>query len=147
MGQIHAAREPMRLAAVLGSCVGVAIIHKRLKIGALGHVVLPNSAGRTSAPGKFADSAIPAMLQTLAQMGAPSTGLVAKIAGGANMFATRGPLQIGDANIEAVTNALAAAGITLVAKSVGGTQGRRVTLDCATGDYAVEIVGQPLLVL
>ena len=46
------------------------------------------------------------------------------------MFGSCGPLQIGDANIEAVVRALRAAGIRVAAQDVGGNRGRRVTFEC-----------------
>ena len=56
----------------------------------------------------------------------PTSGLTAKLAGGANMFNGSGPLQIGDANAEAVAAALKEAGIPVAGQDVGGTRGRRV---------------------
>lgn len=142
MGQAILASAPVHLSAVLGSCVGVALYHRRLKLGALAHVVLPDSTGRPGVPGKFADTAVPFMIQQLEAKGAMRSQLTAKIAGGACMFGAGGPLQIGDANIEAVTKALGAMGIRIQAHDVGGTKGRRVTLDCATGQLLVQIVGE-----
>lgn len=147
MGQIAAARKPARLSAVLGSCVGVAIYHPRLGVGGLAHVVLPRANGRSDNPGKFADTAVPALLQELLRLGVPPAGLVAKIAGGACMFQMRGPLQIGDANIEAVRQALAQANIRLGGQHVGGTTGRRVVLDCSDGSLRVEIAGRSVEIL
>lgn len=147
MGQILVARCPGKLTAVLGSCVGVALVHPRLHVGCLAHVVLPESAGRESTPGKFADTAIPVMIRQLEELGANRSGLVAKITGGACMFGTSGPLQIGEANIEAVTRLLGQAGIRMAGKHVGGTKGRRVTLDPATGYVRVEIVGAQVITI
>jgi len=147
MGQIVIAREPVRLTSILGSCVSVSLYHSRLRLGAMGHIVLPDSAGRTSLPGKCADTAIPHMLQQLRQHGASSAGLAVKLAGGGRMFKASGPLQIGDANVEAVMRALRAAGLAITAADLGGTKGRRTTFDCSSGDLIVEIIGQPARVL
>jgi len=143
MGQIAAGRAPERMKSVLGSCIGLAIYHPRLKTGAMAHIVLPDSAGRSGTPGKFADTAVPAMLELLDRLGAPAHGLRAKLAGGANMFGGSGPLQIGDANVAAVAEVLQDAGIRTAGQDVGGTKGRRVTFDCASGNITVECVGQP----
>jgi len=143
MGQLAAERTPQRMKAVLGSCIGLAIYHARLKTGVMAHIVLPDSAGRSGAPGKFADTAVPGMLETLKKLNTPLHGLTAKFAGGANMFNGSGPLQIGDANAEAVGRALRLAGIRVVGQEVGGTKGRRVTFDCASGEMTIECAGQP----
>jgi chemotaxis protein CheD len=109
----------------------------------LAHIVLPESSGRTGSPGKFANTAVPHMLNLLDAMGIPRAGRMAKITGGANMFAAFGPLQVGDGNVEAVTRALSAAGIHITGKDVGGTSGRRLTFDCSSGELLIECVGKP----
>lgn len=147
MGQIVATDKPACLSAILGSCVGVALYHPRHRVGALAHVVLPCSNGRTATAGKFADSAIPAMFQKLEALGANRAGITVKIAGGACMFNTSGPLQIGDANVEAVTKILAELGMRVAAQDIGGVKGRRVAFRTDTGEMRVEIIGQPPRVL
>lgn len=148
MGQIGVGRPPQRLKAVLGSCVGLSLFHPRMKTAVMAHIVLPDSAGRNGAPGKFADSAIPEMLRLLKEeLDTPAHGLVAKLAGGGNMFASAGPLQIGDANVAAVTKLLTQLGIKVAGRDVGGVKGRRVVFECSTGDMAVECPGQPAKVL
>ena len=143
MGQAAVAQNPDRLSAVLGSCVGVTLFHPRLQLGALGHVVLPDSHGRAGAGAKFADSAVPHMLALLEKHGAFPSGMVAKITGGSCMFGNGGPLQIGEANIKAVTLALEAAGIRIVGRDLGGSCGRRIHFDAATGMVTVESAGLP----
>lgn len=142
MGQIAAGRAPERMKAVLGSCIALAIYHPRLKTGVMAHIVLPDSAGRGGTPGKFADTAVPEMLRLLKELGTPAHGLTAKLAGGANMFGGSGPLQIGDSNAEAVSQALKSVGIRAAEQDVGGTKGRRVAFDCASGEMTVECAGQ-----
>jgi chemotaxis protein CheD len=142
MGQLLVAQGPDQLIAILGSCIGVALFHPRSKIAALAHVVLPHSHGREGLPAKFADTAIPEMLAQMREAGAGRHGIVARITGGSSMFKTSGPLQIGVQNLEAVEAALKLAGVPLSAKEVGGTKGRRVTLNCDTGTLTIETVGQ-----
>ena len=57
------------------------------------------------------------------------------------MFGADGPLQIGDSNVDAVRAVLAKEGIRIVAEDVGGQKGRRVILDCSTGELLIEIAG------
>lgn len=144
MGQIVLAHAPEQLTTVLGSCVGLALYHPRCKVGILGHIVLPHSGGNDAHPGKFADTAVPYMLWRMAEEGAPAGGLVAHVAGGSRMFGNSGPMRIGESNVKAVLQALAAAGIKVVSSDVRGEKGRRVALDCQTGQFTVESVGQSL---
>jgi chemotaxis protein CheD len=143
MGQIVAGGAPQQMKAIVGSCIALAMHHPRLKKGALAHIVLPTAAGRSGTPGKFADTAVPGMLELFKELGVPVHALTAQIAGGANMFGSAGPLQIGDANIKAVIEALRTAGIPIAAQDVGGARGRRVLFDCAGGEMIVESAGQP----
>jgi chemotaxis protein CheD len=143
MGQVTLAEAPARLRAILGSCVAVAVFHPRHQLAALAHVVLPAAMGRSGPPGKYADTALPHILAAMKAAGVGPAGLVAKIAGGANMFAHRGPLQIGDGNIQAVLAALSAHGIAVIGRDVGGNAGRRVTLCPASGELVVECAGKP----
>ena len=142
MGQIVLVQRPGLVRAVVGSCVGLVLFHRRCGVGVLGHIVLPNAEGRPGPPGKFADTAIPQMLEMLREEGAHAAGLVAKMAGGGNMFGNSGPLQIGDANVEVVVSALERLRIPVRGRCVGGLKGRRLTLDCDTGDVLIEIVGE-----
>jgi chemotaxis protein CheD len=133
--------------AVVGSCAGLMICHRRLKLAAVAHIVLPEAAGRPGAPGKFADTAIPYMVDLLGKEGAERASLIAKVAGGAQMFGVSGPLQIGDANIHAVAAILSDLGIPLQARSAGGTKGRKLTFHCDNGEITVEIAGEASFVL
>jgi chemotaxis protein CheD len=147
MGQIALGRGPTHLTAVLGSCVAVALHVPKHDVGVLAHVILSQSSGRNSPPGKFADTAIPEMLRMIEEAGVPSAGVVARLAGGANIFGRSGPLQIGNANVEAVTRLLKDAGIPIKAEDVGGNKGRRVSFDCQTGSLTIEMAGHPARVL
>ena len=70
-----------------------------------------------------------------------SLRLAARIAGGANMFQTDGARKIGDQNLEACETLLKAVRIPIVGRHCGGSQGRRMTLDVASGVIKIDIVG------
>lgn len=142
MGQVASGDHATIFTSVLGSCVSVILWHPRVSMGAMAHVVLPDSHGQTASPGKFADTAVPYLVGKLQELGCPRAGLVAKIAGGACMFRGSGPLQIGDDNIAAVRKVLRQHNIPLAAEDVGGTNGRKILFDCANGKLTVEIAGQ-----
>ncbi len=143
MGQIAIAQKPVCLTAVLGSCIGVALHHRRSQLGVFAHVVLPDSGGRAANPGKFADTAIRHMLELLQRRQATTSGLTAKLVGGACMFGATGPMQIGQANVEAISRLLQDAGIRVAKKDLGGASGRRISFDCGSGLVTIETVGNP----
>jgi chemotaxis protein CheD len=50
-------------------------------------------------------------------------------------------LSIGDQNVQAVERALQQARIAVVARHCGGTSGRRILVDAASGNVRLEILG------
>ncbi|MFO0911150.1 MAG: chemotaxis protein CheD [Isosphaeraceae bacterium] len=143
MGQWAVAAAPTLIRTLLGSCAGVVLHDRQARIGGVAHIVLPNSRGATETPGKYADTAIPGLLDDLERLaGRRLRGrLVAKLFGGASMFQSSGPLEIGRLNREASERILAGLGIPVVATDMGGEAGRRLTFDIQTGIVAVRIPG------
>jgi len=118
----------------LGSCIGLTLFDERLKIGAMVHIMLPDSGGRTDRPGKYADTAIPLLLNDLNARGCRKNTLVAKMAGGACMFEYFGTnLNIGERNAGKVRALLKEQDIRLSAEDIGGKVGRSVTFLPASG--------------
>jgi chemotaxis protein CheD len=105
--------------------------------------VLPDSLGRTEHPGKYADTAVPAMLGRMKELAGQSPlKLHARIAGGANMFATADSEKtVGMQNVLAVERILDSLRIPITGRHCGGEQGRRMIFDTATGDVTIDIVG------
>ena len=149
MGEFAVARTTGVLRTLLGSCLGLALYDRRLKAAALGHIVLPDSQGRNGPPGKFADTAVPTMIQYLQDL-APGERLRlhAKIAGGANMFAAADARNsIGVQNVAAIERILDALQIPIAGRHCGGEQGRRMMLDAATGAVTIDVVGAERTIL
>lgn len=131
----------------LGSCIGVSLYDPQLKVGGLLHIMLPDStqARASDNPAKFADTGLPLMLNDVLKLGAVRSRLVAKIAGGAQMFAFANAtdiMRVGARNAEAITNLLKEMKIPLVAQDVGGTYGRTVSIDLNSGDYTVRTIAR-----
>lgn len=147
MGQIALLTDGEIARAVLGSCVGLAIFDAQRKVGAMAHVVLPDSGGRKGTPGKFVDTALDHILAQLRAEGCELRSLSAKLTGGANMFAANGPFKIGQQNIDAARTALGKAKIRLVAEHLAGGSGRRITFYGGSGVVDVEVAGCPLVTI
>lgn len=133
----------------LGSCVGVTMFDERRKIGGMVHVMLPSTELAREADfnkAKFADSAVPDLLNQMIKFGASPTRIVAKMAGGAQMFSLGGSsdslLKIGARNVEACKKALAALKIPLIAEDTGGSWGRTVELLTESGMLEVRAIGK-----
>lgn len=147
IGRWAVAASPTRLRSLLGSCVGVVLFDRIGRAGGMAHILLPDSrsAGTVDQPGKYADTAVPALLADLERLVAARARprLTAKLLGGATMFATVQAEGIGERNQRAVEQILAGLGVPVVARDLGGQAGRRVTLDTATGQVQVKIPGGP----
>ncbi|EAX48640.1 CheD, stimulates methylation of MCP proteins [Thermosinus carboxydivorans Nor1] len=129
----------------LGSCVGVALYDPVIKVGGLAHIMLPDSKQARSAenPAKFADTALPLMLEEMLKLGVAKTRVVAKIAGGAQMFTftnTTDIMRVGERNSEAVRAVLRKLDIPIVAEDTGGNYGRTVELKLDTGVFRVRTI-------
>lgn len=122
----------------LGSCVGLTLHDPYSKIAGMAHVMLPSS---TIARGevnlaKYADTAVPELLQKIINLGAYKSRIVAKMAGGSQMFSFSGredTMRIGPRNIESCRAKLEELNIPLVAEDTGGNYGRTIELNCNTG--------------
>ncbi|MDX2037158.1 MAG: chemotaxis protein CheD [Isosphaeraceae bacterium] len=144
MGKWAVAQAPTLIRTLLGSCVGVVLYDRVSRWGSVAHIVLPDSRGDAKLPGKYADTAIPAMLQDLDRaLGRRSVPrLCAKLVGGASMFqSTSAAMNIGKQNHDAVERILAELGIPIIARDLGGEAGRRLTLDTASGIVSIRVPG------
>jgi len=147
MADLKVAKPPDKLiTAGLGSCIGICLLDRSTKIGSMTHIMLPSSlqAKNTDNKAKFADTGIVMVIDEMRKMGANTTSLVAKIAGGAQMFKFSGEsdiLKIGERNALAVEENLEKHRIRLLSKDVGGNYGRTITFDPETGELLVRTIG------
>lgn len=147
MSELKVAKgEEVLVTVGLGSCVGVAIYDKGRGVGGLAHVFLSESKNETDVkqPGKFADTAIPALISAVTALGGRRSVLEAKIAGGANLFPklANSTLNVGKQNVAAVKKHLAKHGIVLKGMAVEGNKGRKMTFYPKNGMVLVQSIGE-----
>src|SRR4051794_36224674 len=145
LGDLFVSKAEDLVAYSLGSCVGICLWDPVAKVAAMAHVVLPSAPanGPVALPGKFGDTAVPALLKALERAGAQKHRLQCKIAGGAAVLAIGGGgslPKIGERNVEAVKAALAKVNIRILGSQTGGNQGRTVRLEPPTGRVLVRTV-------
>jgi chemotaxis protein CheD len=135
----------------LGSCVGIALWDAEKKQGGLVHIMLPSSRENSNPSDnfrKFADTGIQELIQSLGLVGSPKNKLVAKIAGGAKMFATNSSLfNIGERNVEAVKRYLQLMKIPIKGSDTGLDYGRTVFFHTDTGILEVKATNKNMLQL
>jgi len=146
MADLKVTKDPNRLlTAGLGSCVGICLYDKANRIGGMAHIMLPTSLP-TRGPvntAKFADTAVPELVQQMIKCGAARGNLVAKVAGGAQMFTFPGSsdvMRIGDRNAEAVWEMLKQQKIPLLVSDTGGNYGRTIEMCLSTGKLYVRTI-------
>ena len=146
MADYKVGRSPATLISYgLGSCIGISIYDPQRKIGGLLHIMLPDSttARFTDNPAKFADTGIPLLINDIIALGASRSRLVAKIAGGAQMFAfshTTDIMRVGSRNADTCKQILRKNGIRVIAEDTGGACGRTVSINLENGDYTVKTI-------
>ena len=153
MADLKVCKAPDALTTLgLGSCVGVALYDPVTKISGLLHCMLPDSTQirNNSNVAKFADTGIDELIRQMVALGASKSRLVAKIAGGAQMFAMKtnnDTLRVGERNVEAVKKKLSQMGIRLLSEDCGLNYGRTVEFYTENGDYVIKSVGKPRKVI
>jgi chemotaxis protein CheD len=136
-------RGPQIIATIgLGSCVAIALYDRDTQIGALAHILLPNQAmsRETGNPAKFPDTIVPLMLEQMREMGTRNARVQAKIVGGASMFGqlvSATGINVGERNVIATREALAASGVPIIAEDTGLDYGRSVYFHLADGRLEV----------
>lgn len=136
----------------LGSCVGIVLYDTSSKLAGMVHIMLPDSTKirNNENRAKFADTGILALMDMMLLNGAKKNMLVAKIAGGAQMFAfnsNNDMLRIGDRNTEATKEVLGKLNIPIIAEDTGKNYGRTIVFTPETGELLIKSVGKEPMVI
>lgn len=153
MADLNVCKAPNSLTTLgLGSCVGIVLYDSTVKVAGMVHVMLPDSTKirNNENSAKFADTGIDTLITRLVELGAKPNRLIAKIAGGAQMFAFQSSndmLRIGERNIEAVKMKLNMLGICITAEDTGLNYGRTIEFYTETGELYIKSVGKSLKIM
>lgn len=137
----------------LGSCVGICLYDPTTKVAGLSHILLPQSTGFAQDGKqryKFADLAIPTLIEKMEKHGVRRVRIKAKIAGGAQMFApinNSNLANIGQRNVDAVKTVLRSLKIPIIAEDTGKNYGRTQTLSSADGSMKIKAITRGEVIL
>ena len=136
----------------LGSCVGIALYDKHNKIAGLAHIMLPSSKEiqNNENKAKFADTGIDLLIEKMTREGARKEFLIAKIAGGAQMFSfnkNNSILKIGERNVRATKKKLSELNIKIISEDTGGNYGRTIELNAEDGSLLVKTIGHGIKII
>ncbi len=147
------AEIPARLITYgLGSCVAIILHCRNVGVASMAHVMLPMSftGDKVSTPGKFADTAIVAMLKEMDSRGIGPGSLEAKLTGGADMFAGKikgMSRRIGARNVLATRKTLGNYGVKILAQETGGNSGRTAEFHTEDGSLIVRTLREGMVVV
>ncbi|MBI5632655.1 MAG: chemotaxis protein CheD [Nitrospirae bacterium] len=149
-GQMHIADHPSIVQTVLGSCVSVTFFNSRFSLGSICHGLLPRCPGKVKCEDgctesfKYVECSVKAMIEQFRRAGIGISGIDAKVFGGADMFDVHetGSVAktVGFQNITTALGIMQQEGIRVVARDVGGTQGRKLLFYPHTGEVLMKRV-------
>jgi chemotaxis protein CheD len=141
IGELVVAEAPKRLVTpALGSCVGIALYDPFARRGGLAHIMLPTPHGETpdTRLGRFADHAVPRLVEMMRERGSLLARIEARIAGGAAMFKGDSAIStIGERNVAEVKRQLALMSVPLVAEDTGEAHARTLEIRLDSGETFV----------
>ena len=147
IGATSVSNSPNILRTIIGSCVAICLYDSKQKIGGLSHIMLPTSQLNSSFKKKYADTAIPILVKELEMSGVKKGNMVAKLVGGASMFnlsENSKMSKIGRDNVSKVTEILNQYDIKIIARDVGGNNGRTIDFFLENGDIKIKSIGKTI---
>lgn len=147
MADLNVAKYPDILTTLgLGSCVGIALYDPIARVGGLAHIMLPDSTQikNNSNIAKFADTATVKLIEEMINIGAKKDRIVAKLAGGAQMFSfsqSSDLMRVGARNVSAAQAILEKLGIPIIAFDTGENYGRTIELYTEDGRLVIKTIG------
>lgn len=132
-GKLYVSAKPVTISTILGSCVALGLWDEELGIGGMNHFMLP--FGSEKSP-RFAESALPMLLESLEDLGARKEHLQACLFGG-SVLSERDHFQLGPRNLEVAWQFLDEQSISVRHEDCGGDRGRKILFN--TGDGSVTV--------
>lgn len=135
-GYIYCAKSRATVHTVVGSCVAVCLWDSQLSYGAMNHFVLPKVTDPKKATPRYGNVATAEVVNMMEKAGSKRTNLVAQILGGASPKPGQ-PESLGSRNVSIAREVLQRKGVRIDSEDTGGTMGRKVVFDTATGHLMV----------
>ncbi len=126
-GEFFASSKPYKITTVLGSCVGVTIFNRRLKIGGLNHYLLPGDVSvKDTNLNKYGFFSIKNLINNLLRFDPEISNLEAKIFGGGRVINSMLDFNIGLKNIAIARKILNDYKIPIVCEYVDNNYGLKI---------------------
>ncbi len=156
LGEIKVSKQRTTVfsAENIGTGVVVTVYDMLSKVAGIAHVILPEStlviqtADDNAVRAKFADLAVPALMESYYEEGGQLNNTRVRMFGGAQLFNFGGGsgnlLNIGARNGSAIQTAMSRMGLAIDKSDLGGNKARNARFVIATGQLIIHpIGGQP----
>ena len=145
-GEYHVStNRKVAFKTLLGSCVSVCMLDSRLGIAGMNHFMLPSTRKVEdivfNQDARYGINAMEMMINEMMKKGARRENLAAKVFGGGKVMANE-LTNVAQSNVEFVLSYLNMENITIKAKDLGGTQGRKVYFFPDTFDIYLKKIGE-----
>ena len=139
-GQFIITSVPTLVSTLLGSCVSVCLWNRVAKVGAMNHYLLPGTADEINDPNRGLSS-IQMLISSLVNRKLRLEDLEAKVFGGCNsLYIDHDTFKVGERNIAMAFEVLKSYNIAVAAQHVGGTYGRKIVFNTATGKVRMRLL-------
>jgi len=139
--EIIVSSTPSEVTTVLGSCISVCLLDKRLNIGGINHFMLPLWNGEGLATPKYGNIAIIKLIEKMKLLGAELKNIDAKIFGGAAIIGERtSGNSVGEKNVLIAQDILQKFKIPIIATSIHGYRGRKILFLTHNGSVYMKYV-------
>lgn len=133
-------KEGHMVTTVLGSCVAICLYDKVKQVGGINHYMLPFWNGRELASPKYGNIAIESLVKKMEILGSSRINMIAKVFGGANQLNHNS--GVGERNFQIAKEMLEDYNIKIVAKSIGGHNGRKINFNTSTGEVFMKNIAK-----
>lgn len=143
IGQVKIGRPGEYLHALLGSCIGIGMLHRDEEIYGLAHCLLSESPEPIKKIGaRHVDQAVFSLMKLLNITEENRRRVNVFIAGGGNMTqaAESGPGMVGTINSEFAKTVIRRHRLRIIHEEVGGCNARKVIIDCSTGEFEIKSI-------
>lgn len=151
LGEIHVTGDKLVVFCIpnLGTGVALTIYDTINRVGGIAHIVMPESSMSNSygedLPGKYANLAIPTLVEKFTEAGGQKRGTIVRMIGGAQLFNFGGGggniMNIGARNATAIRAAMSKLGFAIEKADTGGNKSKAIHFIMATGQLHVSIIG------
>ena len=142
-GEFYFGNEYKTVKTLLGSCVGITMWNKALKVGGMCHYKLPRrlTTPSTKLDGSYGEEAMLLFLQNMSRFMLKPADMTVGVFGAGNMFSSvikNDDKSVGVQNIRLAHQVLKKMGFDIAHESLGGNVSRRIALDIGTGAVKIQ---------